>query len=471
MKKMKLIIGILSIASVGHTQGPPVIYDGMKGIETTGFVQVFIESSDKDEVRIEGSDADKEQITTEIKDGILQISSKGKLSDPEKTKVYVLAKDIQHIRAEGSSKVMSSGIIATETLNVEGSGIAEIELEVKATKLIIDLSGAGDAILRGGADELKADISGAGNLKAYKLVVNKANVKVSGAGDAKVYALEELNADVSGAGSVIYMGNPETNNIDISGAGSVRQTKGEGSVGMDTTKFKIKDKELIIVDKYEKGDKEGKQHKKKSQDFNNWAGIDLGVNLLDEGEYAFKVGNNLPTPDYVKSLVIDINLFEKDIHLVQNYANIVTGVGFGFYNYSFRDNYTLNYTTGYTGFVQDTSVNYIKNKLKTSFVNVPLLLEFNTGKDPDKSFHLGVGAIFGFMMNSKLKQKYKVDDSERKVKIKEDFNLSPFRASATVRVGYGDLNLFATYALKPFFEKGKGPLVNPFTVGISLISF
>lgn len=52
-----------------------------------------------------------------------------------------------------------------------------------------------------------------------------------------------------------------------------------------------------------------------------------------------------------------------------------------------------------------------------------------------------------------MKYKYKEDGDTQKYKDNQDFNTNPFRVSLTARVGYGRLNLFATYGLTPLFEK------------------
>jgi hypothetical protein len=51
------------------------------------------------------------------------------------------------------------------------------------------------------------------------LVAREAVIEISGAGDVHVHATESLTASVSGAGDVIYTGDPEEVNKDVSGAG------------------------------------------------------------------------------------------------------------------------------------------------------------------------------------------------------------------------------------------------------------
>jgi hypothetical protein len=38
-----------------------------------------------------------------------------------------------------------------------------------------------------------------------------------------------------------------------------------------------------------------------------------------------------------------------------------------------------------------------------------------------------------------------------------------------LRVGYGDFVLYANYSLTDFFQKGKGPDITPFTIGVRVI--
>ena len=70
--------------------------------------------------------------------------------------------------------------------------------------------------------ELLATMSGASRLDAEDLQVKAAQLSISGAGKAEVWASDSLKVSISGAGKVTYRGNP-TIEKDISGAGSVRK--------------------------------------------------------------------------------------------------------------------------------------------------------------------------------------------------------------------------------------------------------
>jgi hypothetical protein len=309
----------------------------------------------------------------------------------------------------------------------------------------------------------------------------KIKAKVSGAGDAKVFATQSLDADVSGAGSIIYKGNPADRNVSISGAGSVRESStGNGDeTASDTTKFKLGNKKYIIIGDGDDDDKNNKHKDKISKkdstrnhnnDFEHWGGIEIGVNgMLD-----FKNSLDLPSNgaflelDYGKSLKFGLNLYEKDFHIYKNYVNIVTGFGFDFNHYAFQNSITLNGDTTFLTARTDSMIDYKKNKLNVTYIKIPLMLEFNTSKNSNKNLHIAVGAEFAYRIRSITKQRFEVDGTHYNVKHKDDYNLEPFRYSAVARIGYNNVTIFADYGLNRLFKKDKGPQVYPFTLGVTL---
>ncbi len=105
--------------------------------------------------------------------------------------------------------------------------------------------------------------------------------------------------------------------------------------------------------------------------------------------------------------------------------------------------------------LDDTIRDYSKNKLRASYINIPLMLEFNTSDDNDKSFHVAAGVVGGWKMGSITKQKWEDDNEKYQARRKSDFNLNPFTLDATARIGYKNLTVFATYGLTPLFQKDK----------------
>lgn len=240
----------------------------------------------------------------------------------------------------------------------------------------------------------------------------------------------------------------------------------------DTTKFSIMDKKVLIIDAKDttKADSAtaAKPKKKKVKDI--WSGFELGVagyftpqgSTVISGKYDFL---NL---DYRRSTTINLNVIEKHVKLYQQHIALTTGLGFQFNRYMFDGASTLQPHSDSTWAIL-RGIDYKKNALKTSYVTVPLFLQFTSGKKHSKSFHLAAGVIGGYRLSTHTKQVFSLDGRKHKENVYDDFNLAPYYYAASVRAGYAKLNIFGTYGLSSLFRKNKGPELYPFTVGISLI--
>ena len=446
------------------------------GIKAGDAFNIVISQSDANAVKVDAPDNLQSQIKTEVKDGILSLSAEGNMKGDKDVTVYIKAKALASIDVSGSVDVKTDKSLTSDKLIVKSSGAGDVTLELKANEITTDISGAGDVHLKGTANLLTADVSGAGDLKASNLEAEKANIKVSGAGDAKINVKQILDADVSGAGSIIYKGNPVERNVNITGAGSVRESKsGNGDeTASDTTKFKLGKKKYMIIGDNDT-DKKGYRSRKDSMsdhkdDFKHWRGFEIGVNGMLDYNNTLNVaaGANFLEQNYAKSYQIGANIFEHDFHLYKNYINLVTGLGLDFNHYAFSNSTTLKTdSSSYLRGVKD-SINYKKNSLNVTYIKVPLMLEINTSSNPHNNFHIAGGIEFAYRIHSVLKQKYVADDVTYRAKDRQVFELNPFRYSAMVRIGYNHVSVFADYGLNRLFEKNKGPQEYPFTVGINI---
>lgn len=259
----------------------------------------------------------------------------------------------------------------------------------------------------------------------------------------------------------------------------------------DTTKIAVGDLKLVLVNDEKVGasvstedDDEDEpmtdQELKSALTF--WSGVDAGVNiLLDKNNSTdFTNEHEWLDLDYSRSMSWSFNLVDAKIRLVKDYVGIYTGLGLTYNSYGLKENVRLlaNNDSTYANIIPtdraDSLGGYIpftKNKLRASYLRIPLMLEFNTSLDPERTFHVSAGVIGGWNMGTINKVKYEEDGNDIKNRSKGDYNLTPFTLDASVRVGYRNFTLFANYGLTPLFEDGKGPEVYPLTVGLSVIPF
>ncbi|MEX0983144.1 MAG: outer membrane beta-barrel protein [Bacteroidales bacterium] len=251
----------------------------------------------------------------------------------------------------------------------------------------------------------------------------------------------------------------------------------------DTTKLQLGSKGLSIVegnDGYAINviEMNGKQKennapavkKEKMKKFKpHYGGFEIGLNNFLDPDHSLHTGDFMDL-NTAKSWNYNLNFLEYGIGLGTSYAGLVTGMGFEWSNYIFDGNNSIEKEINGNIISRPEPYNGItKSKLSMTYLNVPLLLEFQIPAG-NKRIHVSGGITGGVKLASKTKIKYQDGGRQKEVR-KDDFSLSPFRYGATVRVGYRAINLFANYYFSPLFGETAEPELYPFSVGLNLISF
>lgn len=486
--KTKIIAALLFAGQLAWAQEQESLPAFTKAQISIG-TNVYLKKSDTPYVTFESKDPAASGVRAEVSDGILVVSEKKDQKIPDKVTIGYTR--LEEISIAGASIVKTTESLTGEKLSLSVSGASKCKFDVAVDVVTVSVTGAGTCSLSGKATALTAVVSGASSLKSEDLVVEKAQINTSGASIARVNATANLTAIVSGASTLKYTGDPKETQISQSGASSVKRIdkdgssvsaevdrKQEGSNGKDSTrKFSISDRYEFVIHEHKGDTAWQKKHHPESKGIHkkNWAGVDL----FENGYLTPDNDISLPyTADYMslnyggRNLGWNLNLFEKDFRFAGGKMQVVTGLGFAFDYYNLKNKTTLNADSVYTStYAYNTTADYRKNKLRESWVTVPLLLELNTSRRNSHNFHIAAGVIGGLKLGSSTKQIFTMNDHSFETIRHDDYNLFPFKLDATVRVGYGKFTLFGTYSLTPLFEYGKGPELYPFTVGVRIIPF
>lgn len=245
------------------------------------------------------------------------------------------------------------------------------------------------------------------------------------------------------------------------------------SEDQDTTIFRMGDQETEVIDDDFETDSKWWNHKNRrdqSGKFNgHWEGVELGFNSFDKPDYSMynPADKDFMSLNQGKSMEFDINFYEMNIGLYKSYIGLVSGIGLSFNSYRFENPYTLRRESEFTQASPLDTENLSKTKLAVSYLQVPLLFEFQIPVNQrEERVYINAGVVGGVKIGSHTKVKYGDD----KQKDRSGFNMNSFKYAATVRIGYKDIGLFGTYSLTPLFESGKGPELTPFTIGISFLN-
>ncbi|MFP4472208.1 MAG: GIN domain-containing protein [Bacteroidota bacterium] len=457
------------------------------GIDVGGAFEVFITQADKRSLIIETDENLLDNISTKVRGNVLHISSNS-IKNATRLNVYITNPEYQYLNISGAAELQSENTISETELKLVGSGASQTRLTLEADKVDAKASGAAWVKLSGQAYELIADGSGAAVINARELITTNVTADAGGASHIKVFASGKVNASTSGAGDVDVDGEPEVFrandkywryddetkwNVRTWESGDTTTVK-VGGVTMqvvdgDSTKVSLGNHNLIVDD-----DGNVKWERNRKQKFNgHWAGFELGINGYVDADQNIDVPAEYDflTLKYEKSIDVNLNIFEQNINLVNNKLGLVTGIGLRWNNYRFDNNVVLVPDSSKIYGYKDYSKPWEKSKLVVNYLNVPLLLEYQTNRfSRSNSFHIAAGMVLGWRYASHTKMLYK-DNGRHKPKDRDSFHLSPFRYDATVRIGWGIINLYGTYAMNTLFKDGRGPELYPFAVGITLVGW
>lgn len=451
-----MFFGMANVFAQGGADRNPGAFSKLK---VSGKVNVELVQGTTNNIHLEGSKEMIEKVKTELEGNQLVITG-----DDPSVKVIVTAPAFGHINTTGEVNLKSQGKLTGEDIRLETSGSVDVALDIEVTSIDVIATGASDVKLTGKTQSLSAEISGASDLKAYGLEADAARLNVSGSSDANVNVKTSIDANASGSSDVRYLGNPTTKTINKSGSADIHH---KDDASGDTTRVGVGKKKYTIISDGNDDDDDDDFNVGSRGNFHFWQGLDIHMNAIVDSK------NNIdPLPgysfmelNYPRSLGVSWNMAQKNIHIYKNYVNLVTGFGLDWSVYGFRNNTTLRHDTSYLAATFDT-VDYKRNRLRAFYVQVPLMLEFNTSENEDRAFHIGAGVLLGYnLFDNKLKQKYELDGKDYKNIVRDDFNINPVRYGLTARVGYGDYSIFANYNVSTLFEKDAGPKMYPVQVG------
>lgn len=230
--------------------------------------KLLLKQGNELKVELEGDRDVLKKIETKVEGSKLTIGPEDKWNnwnwdDDDRITVYVTMKSIEGLSVSGSGDLLGQGKISVTNLSLAVSGSGSLAIEADASgeveanvsgsgdlnlkgksksvdssisgsgkvilsaitsgKVDVSVSGSGKMEASGSAQEIKAVISGSGKVLASNLEVTSSIIRISGSGDVEVNVKDEIDATISGSGSVLYKGNPSHVNSHASGSGKVRK--------------------------------------------------------------------------------------------------------------------------------------------------------------------------------------------------------------------------------------------------------
>ena len=156
------------------------------------------------------------------------------------------------------------------------------------------------------------------------------------------------------------------------------------------------------------------------------------------------------------------------------------GLGIGSSNIFFKDRYVdlkaISNALPFNDVSQSDQNRFKKFKLVTTYLEIPLELRYV--KDPihpDKGFKASVGVKLGYLLSAYSKAKNEIDKNGKTIygsnyirKESDQRFINSTRVAFTGRIGLGFISLDASYQVTGFLKSGTGPIINPYSIGLTL---
>lgn len=196
------------------------------------------------------------------------------------------------------------------------------------------------------------------------------------------------------------------------------------------------------------------------------ARIDLGLaKLLDDGSFTLSPENEALESKTWKSSNFGFEFFQMGYRFNHNFK-VYLGAGIDWTHFRLKKDITIQPDKSEFTYVED-DIMFSKNRFSSTYLRIPLSFQFRTNDDhKGNKVYFVAGPEIGFLINGKVKQ---VSDERGKEKVKDDFNLNPFRYGASLRLGYGDFGIYTKYYANNLFADNQGPAdLNNLNFGIML---
>jgi hypothetical protein len=199
-------LALLSLAACGIASAAPLATEArpigdFHAVELRGTLDVHVRVGGARHVEVTGDADVLSRVTTEVRDGVLVISTHGEF------------------RSEHHIDVAIS-MPALDAVSLTGTGKLDVT-DVAGPKLAVALSGTGDIALAGNVGEAAYQLHGTGGVRAKELAAKSAIVALEGTGSIALRASDSVQVALSGVGSVDVFGHPKAVTKSSGGLGRI----------------------------------------------------------------------------------------------------------------------------------------------------------------------------------------------------------------------------------------------------------
>lgn len=197
--------------------------DTFTKLKVCGMADIVLIQGKESKVKFEINPEMADDFKLNSENGELTIGIDGELfAGKASNTVYVTFTNLEELVFSGVGDIRTEGKVTLNNLLCRASGIGDIKLEMDCKQLEVKFTGVGDIDITGSGDLATYAWKGVGDLKASNMKMKDVALTLSGVGDAKLYATESLEVNLTGIGDVKYSGSPKTTDLNPRGTGEIK---------------------------------------------------------------------------------------------------------------------------------------------------------------------------------------------------------------------------------------------------------
>src|ERR1017187_181326 len=196
-------------------------------------------------------------------------------------------------------------------------------------------------------------------------------------------------------------------------------------------------------------------------------GFDLGfTQFVDHGHYGVNQENALLGIYPYKSVNVNFRVMDLRVNLLKHRLFLDVGLEFDLHDYGFTNNVTIKQNSNQFAVYKDSTANFSRDKLSTQYLELPLMLCFQTNpRHPNPGFQIGIGGYIGTMLGAYTKQ---VSGEHGLQRYFGDLYTNPIDYGFMAEIGeLKGSQLFVKYNMSSVFDVSRGaPDIGTVTVGL-----
>ncbi len=188
--------------------------------------KVYVTFSDSEEsIRIEANSNLQQYITCEKQSNqlVIYLSNNVNIEGSAVLNVYITTKQLDAFYAAGASTIQLQNELNATDVTIDLTGASTFSGTMFVKELYADLTGASNLNIEGSSDSIDLEAYGASNMKDYGFETDNFTCDLEGGCQAYLTIQQTLNVRANGASNVYYKGNGVVNSQDLSGGSSIQK--------------------------------------------------------------------------------------------------------------------------------------------------------------------------------------------------------------------------------------------------------